>query len=104
MCLCKECMGYEIQKKHPKLNPYHLQMNTQEAFIEFIGNLEYLRKKQKLTPNAAHSLLSGSPLTIYAEEASTEAAAAGAKASRATTDTTSETRSNTSDSTLPSLS
>jgi len=40
-------------------------MNDHDAFLEFIGNLEYLRKHQKLTPDAANNILSGVPLKIY---------------------------------------
>lgn len=48
-------------------------MNDQDNFLEFIGNLEYLRKHKKLTPDAANSILSGVPLTIYAgQEGPTE--------------------------------
>lgn len=47
-------------------------MNDQDAFLELIGNLEYLRKHKKLTPNGAYSILSGVPLTIYADTAKTD--------------------------------
>lgn len=53
----------------------HQYMNDQDNFLEFIGNLEYLRKHKKLTPDAANSILSGVPLTIYAgQEGTTECA------------------------------
>lgn len=53
-------------------------MNDHDAFLEFIGNLEYLRKHKKLTPDAAHAILSGVPLTIYDGQAGSPEPCGGA--------------------------
>ena len=68
-------------------------MNDHDAFLEFIGNLEYLRKHKKLTPDAAHAILSGVPLTIYDGQAGSPEPCGGAgKASASTSASTTSTK------------
>lgn len=70
-------------------------MDHHDAFLEFIGNLEYLRQKQRLTPDAAASILSGVPLTIYAGqegEAESEADTRTTKEAEARAETSTTTK------------